>query len=166
MDTKLKKGTTFHPQTNGKTEVVNIIIVHLLRGYCSKHPKLWDEKLHYIKHAYSWEKHYYTLTWPFEVCFGYSPKLSLDFIFGKDVAIDGHSDIEKARNFIEQIQIIHQQVQEQLDKIQRKYQERHDKHRVDHKFQEGDEVWLHISKKRCKGKVKSSDPFAMVHSRS
>jgi hypothetical protein len=40
MDTKLKKSTTFHPQTDGQTKVVNKIVVHLLRGYCCKHPKL------------------------------------------------------------------------------------------------------------------------------
>ena len=43
MDTKLKKSIAFHPQTNGKTYVANIIVIHLLHGYCSKHPKLWDE---------------------------------------------------------------------------------------------------------------------------
>ena len=51
MDTKLKKNTTFHPQTDGKTKVVNKAVIHLLRGYCSKHPKLWDEHLCYIQHA-------------------------------------------------------------------------------------------------------------------
>jgi hypothetical protein len=40
MDTKLKKRTTFHPQTYGQTKVVNITVVHILRGYCSKHPNL------------------------------------------------------------------------------------------------------------------------------
>ena len=57
MDTKLKKSTAFHPKTDEQTEMVKKIVVHILRGYCSKHPKLWDEKLHYIKHAYNWEKH-------------------------------------------------------------------------------------------------------------
>ena len=47
---------------------------------------------------------------------GYLPKSPLDFIFGKDVSIEGHSDIKKARKFIEQIQLIHQKVQEQLEK--------------------------------------------------
>ena len=55
--------------------------------------------------------------------------------------------------------MIHQQVQEQLEKSQSKYKERHEKHRVDHKFQEGDEVWLHISKERMQGEVKKLKPI-------
>ena len=46
MDTKLKKSTAFHTQIDGKTEAVKRTVVHILRGYCSKHPKLWDEQLH------------------------------------------------------------------------------------------------------------------------
>jgi hypothetical protein len=159
MDTKLKKSTTFHPQTDGQTEVVNRTVVHLLRGYCSKHPKLWDEHLHYIQHAYNRAKHSSTQTSPFEACFGYLPKSPLDFIFGKDIAIDGQYDIDRAEKFIEQIQLIHQMVQEQLEKSQAKYKTRHDKHRVDHSFQVGDEVWLYISKERLKGEGKKLKPI-------
>ena len=57
MDTKLKKSTTFHAQTDGQTEVVNRTMIQLLRGYCSKHPKLWDEHLFYMQHAYNSAKH-------------------------------------------------------------------------------------------------------------
>ena len=99
---------------------MNRTIVHILRGYCKKHPKLWDEHLHYIHHAYNRDKHCSTNTSPFEACFGYLSKSPLDFILEKDVAIDGHSDIEKARMFIEIIQLIHHQVQERLEKIQGK----------------------------------------------
>ena len=120
MDTKLKESTAFDPQTDGQTEVVNRIVVHLLRGYCSKHPKLWDEQVYYIQHAYNQRKNSSTQTSPFEACFGYLPKSPLDFIFGKDVEIGGHSDIHKAQNFIEKIQMIHQQVQEHLEKSQSK----------------------------------------------
>ena len=72
----------------------------------------------------------------------------MDFIFSNDVSTEGHKDIEKERNFIEQIQLVHQKVQEQLEKIQDKYKARHAKHRQDHKFQVGDDVRLHIKKER------------------
>ena len=62
MDTKLKKSTSFHLQTYDQTEVVNRTVVHLLRAYCSKHPKLWDEHLHYVQHAYNRAKHSSTQT--------------------------------------------------------------------------------------------------------
>ena len=69
MNTKLKKSTAFHPQIDGKTEVVNITVVHLLRGYCSKHPKLWDEQLHYLHHSYNLAKHSSSQTSSLEVCY-------------------------------------------------------------------------------------------------
>jgi hypothetical protein len=87
------------------------------------------------------------------------PKYPLDFIFGKDIAIDGQYDIDRAEKFIKQIQSIHQMVQEQLEKSQAKYKTRHDKHRVDHSFQVGDEVWLYISKERLKGEGKKLKPI-------
>ena len=109
MDTRLKKSTTFHPQTDGQTEVVNRKVIQLLRGYCSKHPKLWDEHLCYVQHAYNRAKHSSTKR-SFETCFGFTPRSPLDFVFGKDIVVDGHSDVDKATKFIEQIQEIHQAV--------------------------------------------------------
>ena len=115
-------------------------MIHHLHGYCNKHLKLWDEHLHYIQQAYNWAKHSSTQTSPFEACLGYLPKSPLDFIFWEDGALYGHSDIEKATSFIEQIHLVHQRVQEQLEKSQGKYKARHKKHHVDHKFQLDDEV--------------------------
>ena len=50
-------------------------------------------------------------------------------------------------------------VQEQLEKIQAQYKAQCDKHRVDHKFQVGDQVWFHISKDRLKGEGKKLKPI-------
>ena len=83
------------------------------------------------------------------------PKSPLDFFFGKDITVDRHSDVDRATKFIERIQLIHQAVQEQLEKSQAKYKARHDMHRVDHQFKEGDQVWLYISKERMQGEGKN-----------
>jgi hypothetical protein len=48
LDTKIPKSTTFHPHIDGKTEVVNRMIVHILHMYNSKHPQRWDESLPYF----------------------------------------------------------------------------------------------------------------------
>jgi hypothetical protein len=113
---------------------VNRTVVHILRGYCSKHPKLWDESLHYVQHAYNRALHSSTNRSPFETCFGYLPKSPMDFMFGEEDKEDGHDDANKAIKFIQRIQKIHEAVQDQLEKSQAKYKMRHDKHRVDHHF--------------------------------
>jgi hypothetical protein len=43
METKLKKRTIFHLETDGQIEVVDMIVVHLLGGYFKKNSRLWDE---------------------------------------------------------------------------------------------------------------------------
>jgi hypothetical protein len=53
MDTELKRSTAFHPQTDEQIEVVNQTVLLLLRGYCNKNPKLWDEHIPYVQHAYN-----------------------------------------------------------------------------------------------------------------
>jgi hypothetical protein len=60
-------------------------------------------------------------------------------------------EADKATLFIEWIQHIHQQVQDILQKSNDKYKQRHDQHRVPHKFQVGEKVWLHLQKERLIG---------------
>jgi len=105
-----KEKHIFHPQTDGQTEVVNKTVIQLLRGYCSKQLKLWDEHLCYVQHAYNRAKHSSTQISPFETCFGFTPRSPLYFVFGKSPTVDGHSDVDKASRFIEKIQEIHQAV--------------------------------------------------------
>jgi hypothetical protein len=134
MDTKLKRSTTFHPQTVRQTKVVNRTMVLLLQGYCIKHPKLWDEQIPYVQHAYNQDLHSSTQCSPSETCFGYFPKVPLDLMYGKDVDSNEERNEDMARKFIQRIQQVHQVVREQLGKIQEQYKARHDKHRVDHQF--------------------------------
>jgi hypothetical protein len=53
VDTNLKKSTSFHPQIDGQIEVINRMIVHILRIYNSKNPCTWDKSLPYFQHSYN-----------------------------------------------------------------------------------------------------------------
>ena len=45
-----------------------------------------------------------------------------------------------------------------MEKIKSQYKAQHERHRVDHQFQVGYQVWLHINKERLKGEGKKLKP--------
>lgn len=46
-----------------------------------------------MQHAYNRAKNSSTQRSPFETCFGFIPKSPLDFVFGKDIVVDGHCEV-------------------------------------------------------------------------
>jgi hypothetical protein len=72
------KSIAFHPQTDGQIEVVNRVIVHILRMYNSKHPHRWDESLPYVQHSYNRALHSSTDHNPFQVGLGFHPLCPID----------------------------------------------------------------------------------------
>jgi hypothetical protein len=127
LDTKLTKSTAFHPQTDGQTEVVNRMIVHILCMYNSKHPCTWDESLPYVQHSYNRALHSSTSHNPFQVGLGFQPLCPIDVAmpFAATRADSTHvqSEADKENNFIECIQHIHQQVHDILDRANAKYKQ-------------------------------------------
>ena len=83
----------------------------------------------------------------------------MDFIFGKGLPEDGHRNVDKSKHYIEQMQLVHQEVQEQLEKRKSTYTTRHVKHRFDHDFQVGDQVCLYIRKEILQGEGKKIKPI-------
>ena len=57
------------------------------------------------------------------------------------------SNMEKAKEFVEKLQMVHQIVQYQLEKVKGKYTKRQDKNHGDHKFQFSYQ-WIEIGKLR------------------
>jgi hypothetical protein len=163
LDTKLTKSTSFHPQTDGQTEVVNRMIVHILHMYNSKHPCTWDESLPYVQHSYNQALHSSTDHNPFQVGLGFQPLCPIDVAmpFATTQVDLAHvqSEAAKANNFIERIQHIRQQVHDILDRANVKYRQRHDQHRVQHNFQVGDKVWLHLQKEHLTGPHRKLHPL-------
>ena len=137
MDTKLKRSTSFHPQTDGQTEVVNRTIVHALRIYNSSHPKTWDDSLLYIQHSYNRALHRSIGVSPFEACMGFLLRSPIDLqltISSSTAFVSEQHGHEQALHFIEHIQRVHRQVHDAMAKAQQKYKEASDRHRADHTF--------------------------------
>ncbi|KAA8521664.1 hypothetical protein F0562_012346 [Nyssa sinensis] len=63
-----------------------------------------------------------------------------------DLARKCENDKLRAQKFVERIRKVHQEMEQQLIRAQQKYKMRHDKHRIQGNFQEGDLVWLHLGK--------------------
>jgi hypothetical protein len=131
------------------------MIVHILRMYNSKHPFTWDESLPYVHNSYNQALHSSTDHIPFQLGLGFQPLGSIDVTLHLAVtSIDSSPtpiEVDKDTRFIEHIQHIHQQVQDMLQKSNDKYKQHHDQHWVQHKFQVGDKVWLHLQKERLTG---------------
>ena len=75
----------------------------------------------------------------------------MTFVATQEDSSHVQSEVDKEKNFIEHIQHIYQQVHDILDRANAKYKQWHDQHRVQHKFQVGDKVWLHLQKERLAG---------------
>ena len=62
--------TTYHPQTDGQTEVVNRTLTQLLRAVIQKNLKNWEDCLPFIEFAYNRSVHSTTEFSPFEIVYG------------------------------------------------------------------------------------------------
>jgi hypothetical protein len=144
LDTKITKSIAFYPQTNGYIEVVNRMIVHILRMYNSNYPHTWDESLPYVHHNYNRALHRSTSHNPFQVGLRFQPSYPIDVALALATTPTKPShvqfDANKATKFIEWIKHIRQQVHDILQKANAKYKQCHDQHLVPHKFQVGDKV--------------------------
>ncbi|KAE8688130.1 Calmodulin-binding protein 60 E [Hibiscus syriacus] len=80
IGTKLLFSTTCHPQTDGKTEVVNQVLSTLLRSIIKKNIKAWEECLPHVEFAYNRAVHSRTKMSPFDVVYGFNPLTPLDLL--------------------------------------------------------------------------------------
>jgi hypothetical protein len=70
--------------------------------------------------------------------------VALTLVSTQEKSSHAQTKVDKATRCIEKIQHIRQQVKDILQKSNVNYKQRHDQHRVPHKFQVGDKVWLHL----------------------
>jgi hypothetical protein len=125
LDTNLTKSTSFHPQTDGQTKVVNQMIVHIMCMYNSKNPCTSDESLSRVQHSYNRALHISTNHIPFQVGLGFQPLCPIDvampFAATRVDSTHVQSEAYKANKFILRIQHIRRKAHHILDRANSKY---------------------------------------------
>jgi hypothetical protein len=104
LGTKLLFSTTYHPQTNGQTEVVNRTLSQLLRAIIQKNLKRWEECLTFVEFAYNRTVHSTTSFFQFEIVYGFHPLTPMDLIplpFEEKVSLDGEKKAKMVRQLHE-----------------------------------------------------------------
>jgi hypothetical protein len=118
--------------------------------YNSKHPCTWDDSLPYVQHSYNIAIHNSTGHNLIQVGLRFQPlgpiDVALPLASTQAKSSHAHKEADKSTRFIEKIQHIRQQVYDILKKFNAKYKQHHDHHKVPHKFQVGNKVWLHSKK--------------------
>jgi hypothetical protein len=74
FDTSPKLSTSFHPQTNGNTEIVNKLVIQYLRIYAHDNPSSWSQHLPLAESSYNNSFHTTIQSTPFFATYGFHPR--------------------------------------------------------------------------------------------
>jgi hypothetical protein len=89
---------TFHPQTDGQSEVVNRTIAMYLRCLTGDRPRAWVNWLPWEEYCYNIAFHSALRTTPFQVVYGRSPPPLLSYMEGT-TATDAVDDLLRVETF-------------------------------------------------------------------
>ena len=151
LGTKLNFSSSFHPQTDGQSEIANSAILDLLKCYVAEQKTEWERYLPLVEFAYNNTVHSSTGKAPFEVI--YRKVIVLPILRTKD-------EIFAADEYVRDLETAFTQVRTAIEKSQEKHKKAADKHRRQMDLKEGDWVLLKFDKARLrkkKGKEKERE---------
>nr|GEX65991.1 RNA-directed DNA polymerase [Tanacetum cinerariifolium] len=134
LGSKLQFSSSHHPQTDGQTEVANKSLENLMRILVRDNPKQWDLTLSQAEFAYNCSINRTTAKSPSEIVYGKNPTTQLDLA---PVTLT-HQVCTQGDERSTQIKELHQHVLEQIDKHNKQYAARANKHKKRIVFHEGD----------------------------
>jgi hypothetical protein len=110
LGTNLAFSSTYHPQMDGQTEVVNRILGDLLRSLVTEHHNSWDNILPQAEFAYNDSVNRSTGKSPFQIVYGTQPRGVSELRDLEHAATSSAS----AEEFAEAMRELHSQVKERL----------------------------------------------------
>ncbi|MCO5560197.1 hypothetical protein L7F22_013806 [Adiantum nelumboides] len=139
IGTRLQFSSSFHPQTDGQSEIANSVVLDLLKSYISDQKTQWERYLPLVEFAYNNTTHSSTGKAPFEIVEG-AMKVP-PFLSTKD-------KIFEADKYTRDLDTAFAKVRETLQKSQERQKKAADRHRRDLKLKENDWVLLRFDKAR------------------
>lgn len=90
--TELTLSTSYHPHTDGQTEIVNEWVEGYLRNYVSGQLRAWVKWIHLCEYCYNSTYHMTIQMTPFRALYGYDAPSFLDLLLS-DSRVSSASDV-------------------------------------------------------------------------
>ncbi|MCO5592970.1 hypothetical protein L7F22_046974 [Adiantum nelumboides] len=140
---RLQFSSSFHPQTDGQSEIANSVVLDLLKSYISDQKTQWKRCLPLVEFAYNNTIHSSTGKAPFEIVEGV--RKVPPFLSTKDKILE-------ANEYTRDLDTDFAKIRETLQKSQERQKKAADLHRRDSKLKENDWVLLRFDKARLRQK--------------
>jgi len=135
--TKLRMSTSYHPETDGQTKVLNRVLEQYLRSFVHTKPNTWHQFLPLAEWSFNTAAHSSTGLSPFEIIYGKTPPSIPNYLFGSST-VEAVDSLLSSRT--QTLNILHRKLQ----KAQEKMKFYADKKRRDHTFTIGDLVYVKL----------------------
>eukprot|EP00253_Pinus_taeda_P007363 PITA_07363 len=137
VGTKLTPSTSYHPQTDGQTEIVNKWLEGYLHNHVNGEQRAWLKWLHLGEYCYNTSHHMSIGMSPFYALYGYHPLSFADMMFTDSKA-------PRAKIWIQESQDILRALKDNMATAQNQQKLYADRGRVERQFEVGDMVYLRL----------------------
>lgn len=135
--TELTPSTSYHPQTNEQTEIVNKWIEGYLRNYVTGQQSAWVKWLHLGELCYNTTYHMSIRMSPFKALYGYEATSFMDLILA-------NSRVPSAKDMIQQNIDIMKSLRENLQQAQNQQKLYADQRMIERVFEVNDMAYLRL----------------------
>ena len=141
VGTETRYSTSYHPQTDGQTEVVNQWLETYLRMYVTYDQTNWSFLLSQAEFCYNSTPHTTTGISPFEAMYGFNPRRTMMEPLSEN-GVTG--DSEQARVVVNDLSKLYKYLYTRIEMVQKQYKRQYDKHHREPTFKVGDLVMLRM----------------------